>query len=232
MVVLSHRRPALATACARKDLGEGPFPDKCKVRRLFRHVRQPARPPGGRALRTGRYLDLPSIVGVRALTARRSRRACAEHGQLRAGLFVGDATRGTCRSPPGPPRSHARARAMGTADRQRGLAHRCWLARPRFGSPGRRSGSRLTPERARVSSRSADSRRAARESARSSERKAFRVRAARGRSRAPPPTRASEPGTERSAARRPPADALGLPEATPTDAGPEEDAGLAIRRGG
>jgi hypothetical protein len=34
-VVLSHRRPVLATACARKDLGEGPFPGKCKVRRLF-----------------------------------------------------------------------------------------------------------------------------------------------------------------------------------------------------
>jgi hypothetical protein len=142
------------------------------MRRLVRHVRQPAPllmadgllesegtsiSPAPRAFARSRTGDL----GTRA-----SGTAASEPGSWRAsrrGVSVAHR--------PGPPCSHTRARAVSAADCRRGLALRRQLARPPFGSPGRRSRLRLTPERARVSSRSAGNRRAPCESARSTDRR-------------------------------------------------------------
>jgi hypothetical protein len=189
--------------------------------------------------RAGRYFDPTSAAGVRASAARRSRRALVWRGSLLAKLSR--ARRDTRYLSPvalGPPRSHARARAV-RHGRSAPVLRAPWrvahgLRTNRHSvSPGWRAGSRVTRGRARVSSRSADSRRASRASARSFESKAFRIPRSAG-----PFTRApleAGIGARQRVTRRQAhaaARASGAPETAPTNTKPEQDSGSATRGGG
>lgn len=227
-----------------RSLAEGAhrrsFPERVKNAPAARHVRRPALSASCRRgssgwkvlrshLRCGRSRVCSEAISARARGARlppgQAFPSASRHE-------VSVARRARASAQPCA-RSSRQARPIGTgasctvAGRPRSSDHRHSV------SPGWRAGSRVTRGRARVSSRSADSRRASRASARSFESKAFRIPRSAG-----PFTRApleAGIGARQRVTRRQAhaaARAPGTPETALTNTKPEQDSGSATRGGG